>query len=154
MASVKNFLKQNKLPEETKDVFVSDRFIDENKRPILWKIRALSSYEEKLIDESVKKDKKDKRTGTITTVRDDNEYIARIAAQAVVFPDLGDKELQSSYSTSTKVITTKADLLREMLSAGELLKLGIAVSNLSGLNLDEDDDKKSDYETDLEHAKN
>lgn len=151
MGSLKNFFKENKVEDEIKEIVVSRNFIDDDGRPIKWQIRPLSSYEEKLIDDSITTEKKDRRTGTITTVRDDSEYVARLAAQAVVFPDLGDRELQKSYSTPTKPIRTKVELLREMLSAGELLKLSLEVSNLSGLNID---DQPTDYESDLEYAKN
>lgn len=150
--SIKYFLKQNKKPDELKEIVVSDSFVDENGKPIAWKIRPITSYEEKRISESkgVREERKDKRTGNITVLQNDTELLARIAAQAVVFPDLGDRELQDSYSTELKKITTKVDLLREMLDAGQVYQLATEVSKLSHLNIDDEDD----YERDLETAKN
>ena len=149
MASVTNFLKENRVEVEPKKVFITNKFIDENGDPILWEIRPIGSDEEKKIADSVITEKRDRSTGTITQFRDDSEYMARIAAQGVVFPDLGDRELQKSYG---KEVTTKVAVLRKMLSVGELVKLAEEVIEISGLNMESV--TVSEMESDIDYAKN
>lgn len=146
--TVTAFLSQNKAQNKTEEVFVTDSFVSPvTGDPILWRIRALSADEEKLISDSCKTERKDRRTGTITMLTDDAEYLARMVAQCVEYPDLGNKELQSSYGVKSKV-----GAIRAMLTAGELAKLAQKIIKLSDLDLDEDE--KSDFEMEIEHAKN
>lgn len=148
--SLEAFLMQNKVEKEPEKVYVTDSFIDENGKPIYWEIRPIGSDEEKKISDSVTKNEKDKRTGTITQIRDDAEYLARLSAQAVVFPDLGDRELQESYG---RRVTDKTTLLRKMLSVGELVNLAENVMRISGLAVDEED-TIAQLEADIEYSKN
>lgn len=153
MANTKNFnafFKENKVVAPPVEIYVTDSFVDEDGKPILWKIRPIGSEEEKWISDSVIETKKDKRTGTITQLRDDGEYVARICAQAVVYPDLSDKDLQASYG----VRKNKTALLRKMLTVGELYELSDQVSKISGLDTDEDDFEKKALEGDIEFSKN
>lgn len=153
MANTKNFnafFKENKVEQPPVEIYVTDSFVDENGDPILWKIRPIGSEEEKWINDSVIENKKDKRTGTITQIRDDGEYVARICAQAVVYPDLADKDLQTSYG----VRKNKTALLRKMLTVGELYDLSAQVSKISGLDDEEDDYEKKAIEGEIEFSKN
>lgn len=146
--TVTAFLSQNKVANKSEEVYVTDSFVSPvTGDPILWKIRPLEAAEEKMISDSCKVERKDRRTGTITILNDDSEYLARMCAQCVEYPDLGDRELQNSYGVKTKVA-----LLREMLTAGELAKLGQKIIKLSDLDLE--DEEKSDFEIEVEHAKN
>lgn len=153
MASLKAFLAPNKVVKEPRKVYITDSFVDENGRPILWEIQPISSEREKLISDSVVTEKRDRQTGTITQFRDDAEYMARIAAEGVVFPDLSDHELQNSYTDNFgKPCTTKVAVLRAMLSVGELVKLAQEVIKESGLDID--DNETSSMEMDIDYAKN
>lgn len=146
--TVTAFLAQNKVQNKTEEVYVTDSFVSPvTGNPILWKIRALSADEEKMIADSCKLERKDRRTGTITLLTDDAEYMARMVAQCVEYPDLGDRELQTSYGVKNKV-----GAIRAMLTAGELARLAQKIIKLSDLDIE--DDEKSDFEMEIQHAKN
>lgn len=150
------FLKQNVVDNDKKYVVVSDRFLDKNGDPIQWEIKLITADDDRKIEKHCTTEKRDRRTGTITQIRDDNEYVASIAAWAVVYPDLKNRDVQKSWGADSPV-----DLLRKMLSSGELLKLSKAVLKLSGLGdeeIDEDiefaDEPVSNVKADSEHTKN
>ena len=150
------FLKQNVVGNDTKCLVVSDRFLDGNGDPIKWEIKLITADDDRKIEKHCTTEKRDRRTGTITQIRDDGEYVASIAAWAVVYPDLKNKDVQKSWGADSPV-----DLLRKMLSSGELLKLSRAVLKLSGLSdedIDEDveldEDPISEVQADADHAKN
>lgn len=147
MASLKAFFKSNLPKAEQRKVFISDRFCDENGKVVYWTIEPVTAEMEKKISDSVITERRDKRTGSITQIRDDAEYMARLSASAVVFPDLGDKELQADWKAGSKV-----ELLRKMLTVGELVRLAEEVSKVSGLDLDEE--SVSEMEAEIEYAKN
>lgn len=150
------FLKENVESDSTKFIELSDRFKGKDGSPMKWEIRIVSADDERLIEKKCTNEKRDRRTGTITQIRDDNEYITALAAHGVVFPDLKDKGLQNSWGVSTAV-----DLLRKMLTPGELVKLSRAVLQMSGLgdvdmdeDLDLEDGPASSIESDANYAKN
>lgn len=149
--SLEAFLFQNKVEKEPEKIFVTDSFIDDKGKPILWEIRPIGSDEEKKISDSVTKNEKDKRTGTITQIRDDAEYLARLSAAAVVWPDLSSRELQESYGPK---VNTKTALLRQMLTVGELVGLAENVMRVSGLAVDDDQNNELELEADIEFSKN
>lgn len=125
------FLKSNVQKSDTKFLEVTDRFTDANGKPIKWEIRRVCADDERLIEKRCTEERKDRRTGTITQIRDDNEYISALAAHAVVFPDLLDAELQASWGAQGAI-----DLLRKLLTPGELVRLSRAVLTLSDLDDD------------------
>lgn len=151
------FLKSNIQDSETKFIDVSERFRGADGKPIKWEIKMVNADQERRIEKKCTIEKRDRRSGSITQIRDDNEYISSIAAYAVVFPDLMDSELQRDWGAKGAV-----DLLRKMLSPGELVRLSRAVLTLSGLGDDaldgdvefEDGEPISDIEADAEYAKN
>lgn len=150
------FLKQNVADTDKKLIVVSERFVDANGEPQKWEIRRINADEDRKIEKHCTTEKRDRRTGTITQIRDDGEYVASIAAMAVEYPNLKDKDVQKSWDANSPV-----DLLRKMLTSGELLKLSKAVLKLSGLGdeeLDEDveliDEPVSSVKADAEYAKN
>lgn len=148
--SLTAFLKPNKVEKEPNRIYVTDSFIDEETgKPILWEIKPVSAEREKLISDSVVTEKRDKATGTITQVRDDAEYLARLSADAVVYPDLLDVGLQKSYG-----VNKATTLLRKMLSVGELVKLASEVMRVSGLTEDDAELKQLELEADIEASKN
>lgn len=153
MASLKAFLKENKVEKEPRKVFITDSFVDDKGKAILWEIRGIGSEEEKAISDSVVTEKRDRQTGTISQFRDDAEYMARIAAAGVVFPDLSDRDLQTSYTDRKgHPCTSKVSLLRAMLTVGELVSLAQEVIKESGLDID--GVEVSTMESDVEYAKN
>ena len=123
MSSLKAFL--NPIKPENKEVIVSDRFQEDGK-PVPFVIRPITQKEnEQLLKKHTKRDKRGNdffdRTG----------YIHDLVASAVVFPDLKNAELQKAYG-----VLGEAELLKAMLYVGEFAELAQAVQELSGLDVD------------------
>ena len=133
MSSLNAFL--NPIKTENKDVIVSNRFVEDGE-VVPFTIRPITQTENKqYIEKLTKKDKKGNETF------DRAEYIATLTANAVVFPDLTNAELQKAYG----VLGVSA-LLQKMLYAGEFAELTQEVQKLSGLD--------EDINEDIEEAKN
>ena len=129
------FLSQNAIQVENHKVVVSKRFLDENKKPIEWEVRALSAGE----DEEIRKSATRKvpvpgRRGQNQPETDINLYLARMAATCTVFPNLYDADLQDSYN-----VKTPEDLLRKMLTAGEYAEYLQTVQNMNGYDVSTED---------------
>lgn len=125
------FLSQNALKIENTKVIVSKRFLDENKKPIEWEVRALNAGE----DEDIRKSATRKipvpgRRGQYQPETDINLYLAKMAAACTVFPNLLDAELQDSYK-----VKTPEDLLRAMLTSGEYADYLQTIQNMNGYDV-------------------
>lgn len=142
MASVDAFLRENKVQKQNVKLAVSESFVNKNGKPMLWEIRPISAEEEAQIGRKTRETARD-NSGRKYYIPNDNDYMVALCAQSVVFPDLGDKTLQASYDAFTK-----AQLLRKMLTTGELQKLALKVIEVSGLN------DSSEFEEDFEEVKN
>lgn len=130
MSSLKAFLNPVKI--ENKEVVISNRFVEEGK-PVPFVIRPISEKENaQLIKKYTKTDKK---TGQERLDR--TEYSHALVASAVIFPDLKNAELQNAYG-----VLGETSLLGVMLNIGEFATLSQAVTELSGL----DDDINEDIE--------
>ncbi|MDU4726396.1 phage tail assembly chaperone [Clostridium sp.] len=133
MSSLSAFL--NPIKVENKKVIISNRFTEDGEL-VPFEIRAITQDEnKKLINKHTKRDKK----GIETFNR--AEYVAELTANAVVFPDLNNAELQKCYGC-----LGATNLIQKMLLVGEFAELTNQVQILSGL--DEDINK------DIEEAKN
>lgn len=110
MGNLSLFLKKNKKIRTNTQYAATKSLCDENKEPLKWEIRALTT-----------KESEDIRTACTTEVPvpgkagmyrpkvDSKMYIAKLITACVVFPDLYNKELQDSYG-----VKTPEDLLKEM----------------------------------------
>lgn len=120
----------NPVKVENEMVEVSDRFRDEDGKPVKWEIRAIESREnDKLMRKHTKRDKKTKQE-----LFDRNSYINDLVASAVVYPDLKNSELQKAYGVLGDV-----ELLQKMLLVGEFMRLSESVQKISGLDVDDED---------------
>lgn len=118
MGKLSCFLAENVEMRENKKVVVSERFKEDGK-PVEWEIRSVSADEDEAIRKScTKRIPIAGKRGQFTNDFDANAYIAKLAARAVVFPDLNDAELQNSY----KVMGAE-QLLRTMLYKDEFDRL-------------------------------
>ena len=134
MSSLNAFL--NPVKVENKKVIISNRFLDENKEPIPFEIKAINQDENKrLINKHTKRDKKG------LEIFNRGEYLAELTASAVVFPDLNNAELQKAYNC-----LGAASLIQKMLLVGEFAELANQVQLLSGLD--------EDINSDIEEVKN
>lgn len=134
MSSLSAFL--NPVKVENKKIIISNRFLDENKEPVPFEIKAINQDENKrLINKHTKRDKKG------IEIFNRGEYLAELTASAVVFPDLNNAELQQAYKC-----LGAATLIQKMLLVGEFAELANQVQLLSGLD--------EDINSDIEEAKN
>lgn len=113
MSNLSCFLAGNVEKRENKKVVVSDRFKD-NGKPVEWEIRSISADE----DEALRKACTRKvpvvgKKNQFTQEFDGNAYLTKLAAAAVVFPDLNNAELQNSYGVMGAEQLVKVMLYRD-----------------------------------------
>lgn len=125
MSSLQAFFAQNVQSDIIEEFVVSERFKGEDGKPIPWKIRALTESENAEIRKSSTKRVKVK--GQYVPELDHEEYVAKLIAASVVFPDLKNAELQKSYG-----VLGAEKLLRKMLLSGEYGKLAQKVQEING----------------------
>ena len=147
MSNLRDFLQPDE-GEQTKEVIVSRRFIrrDEEGKPILdssgkpipapFVIRRISQEEnERLVRQSTRT--RNVR-GQAVREMDSLEYGRRVVVTATVTPDFTSEELCRTYGTLDPL-----ELPGKMLLIGEYQKLTEAVMELSGLDLDLEDQAKN-----------
>lgn len=145
--SLEFFYKENKREADEVEYIASESFTDGEGRPVPWKLRPVTADEESRIRESCTETKVDKRTGVINEIFHDQKYTVALTCQGVVFPDLMNSNLQSSYGARGA-----SSLLKKMLNAGELQSLALKVIEVSGL--DDIENQKVDNEMMADMAKN
>lgn len=118
MSNLSCFLAGNVEKRENKKVVVSERFKN-NGKPVEWEIRSISAEE----DEALRKACTRKvpivgKKNQFTQEFDGNAYLSKLAAKAVVYPDLSNAELQNSYG-----VMGAEQLIKVMLYKDEFDKL-------------------------------
>ena len=98
MGNLTAFLAQNAKRVENVKLVVSDRFTDEDGKPLEWEVRCISSRE----DETLRRDCQYRvqvpgKRGSFRQEFDNVLYLAKLAAACTVYPNLNDAELQDSY---------------------------------------------------------
>lgn len=133
MGKFSAFLAQNVAKMENRKIVVSNRFKDENGKPIEWEIRAVDSEEnEELQRKAMVTVNVSGRRGATTREMDNVKYTSMLLAASVVYPDLYDAELQDSYG-----VKTPEALLKKMLYPAEEAVLAQEVVNFQNIeNLD------------------
>jgi len=124
MGIVRAFLRANVKTRGIKEIELSDRFINEETgKPEIFKIRGLSAKEDG-----------DARNESFITSKngpptfDNVKYLFKLAAIAVIEPELKNEELQNDYG-----VRSPEDLLSVMLLAGEFNDLIQEVMDYSGI---------------------
>ncbi len=117
MENLKSFLRENIENENTYDVVISDRFLDEDGNIIKWKLKTVPTIVDEFIRNSCQKNNEE---------FDFNKYLGKLTSTCVVYPNLKNAQLQDSYN-----VKTEDDLLKSMLLAGEYANL---VSNVQKIN--------------------
>ena len=95
MGNLTAFLAQNAKQVENVRLVVSDRFTDEDGKPLEWEVRCISSRE----DETLRRDCQYRvqvpgKRGSFRQEFDNVLYLAKLAAACTVYPNLNDAELQ------------------------------------------------------------
>lgn len=130
MSSLQAFFAQNVRSEIVEEFVVSERFKDENGKPIPWKLRTLTEAENEELRKAATQYVKGKGGQRVPEVKPEL-YLAKIAVASVVFPDLKDAELQKSYG-----VVGAEDLLKKMLLAGEYAALIQKAQEINGFDRD------------------
>lgn len=135
------FFKQNAKSVENQKITVSDRFTDEDGKPMKWEITCISASEnQKLRKNSIRNKPIVGKRGQYTQEVDIATYQAHLATKCVVFPDLNDKDLQNSYGAMDA-----EQLISAMLTPGEFDELILSITDLCGFKTEEEliDDAKN-----------
>lgn len=142
MMGLSAFLAKNAIKVDNVKHVVSTRFVDENKNPIAWEIKAITGSEDENLRKSCAKrvpipgKKKQYQKET-----DIELYLGKLAVACTVFPNLNDAELQNSYG-----VMGAETLLKTMLLPGEYADYLIKVQEVCGFETtlqDEVDEAKN-----------
>lgn len=119
----------NPVKVEDKEVVISNRFLDADKKPAPFVIRAITQAEN---DELVRRSTKTRKVNGQAVERlDEVEYSRRLVAAATVWPDFSDKELCDAYG-----VMNPLEVPGRMLLAGEFGRLSKEILELSELGKD------------------
>lgn len=119
---------------EEKEVIISNRFQDENGRPVPFKIRALTQEENDRITKQATR--QTKVNGQTVEKLDSVDFSRRMVVSATVEPDFQAKELCDAYGVLDPLLVPG-----KMLLSGEYAKLLNAITDLSGFGGAEDEVK-------------
>jgi len=133
MSNLNMFFAENAQTDLIEDFIVSERFKDDKKNPMVWKLRTLTEAENADIRASATKRVQVKRGVTLPETNP-NEYMAKLIVASVVFPNLKDADLQKSYN-----VIGAENLVRTMLIAGEYSTLAEKVQIINGFDKDLND---------------
>lgn len=138
MSGLSAFLRENKKENKNIKYRASNKFLDENGKPVEWEIRPLRSREADAIrTECTEVGAKGKKVSIDTA-----KFNRMVAARCTVFPNLNDRELQDSYE-----VMGSEELIQELLdNDGEYQMYCRKVLEVSGYD-------KSDADL-VEEAKN
>lgn len=113
------------ITSEEKEVIISDRFQDENGKPVPFKIRALTQEQnDALIKQATRRVKVN---GQPTEQLDSVDFSRRMVVAATVEPDFHNSELCQAYG-----VLDPLQVPGKMLLSGEYNKLLQAINDLSG----------------------
>lgn len=128
--NLSSFLKQNALQQENVKYVASQRFLDENQKPIEWEIKTINSKDDELLRKTaMKKTQIVGKRGQYTQEIDTNKYMGLLACACTVFPNLNDAELQNSYG-----VMCADELLKAMLLPGEYADYLLKVQEICGFD--------------------
>nr|DAT06854.1 MAG TPA: tail assembly chaperone protein [Caudoviricetes sp.] len=136
MSQFNRFMKENKIKKSNTTYAATKSLVDENGKPLLWTIKAITTAENDIIREDCTKDIP--VTGKPNMFRpklNTSKYIAKMICASVVEPNLNDKELQDSYG-----VMTADELLKEMVdNPGEYGDFAAFVQKFNGFEVSLED---------------
>lgn len=122
------------ITREEKEIIISNRFQDENGKPVPFKIRSLTQEENELISKKSKKSRKE--NGKTVTYTDMAEFSRRVIVEATITPDFRSTEMCEAYGVLDPLLVPG-----KMLFSGEFSALLEAITELSGFSDPEDVDE-------------
>ena len=132
MSNLSHFMKKNKIIKENITFAATKSLCDEKGNPVLWEIKPLSTKEDEQIKEACTYDAPVKGKPNLYRPKlNTNEYLNKMLASSVVFPDLFNADLQDSYK-----VKTPEDLLKELIDdPGEYNEFGLFVQKYNGFDV-------------------
>lgn len=130
MSDFRVFMAGNATSDETVKYVASKRFV-ENKKPIEWELKPVSSS----LDEAIRKECTKKvpiagKRGAYNQETDTDKYIGKLCVACTVYPDLNNAELQDSYG-----VKSGDELLKKMLLPGEYTDYKTKVMEVNGYDM-------------------
>lgn len=125
----KAFMAENAIKYKEVEYIASERFVDENGKPILWRFRTLTEAESQKLRAKCKRRVTDARTRQTSIETDNEKYNDLMIEQCVIYPNLNDAALQESYGA-----VGAAELARTMLLPGEYADLSMAITEANGFD--------------------
>lgn len=132
MSKFAKFMKTNKIVKENEKHAVTKSLCDENNVPLLWEFRHMTSKENEELRESCMMEVPiTGKPGVYRQKFKAGEYLRKMAAASIIFPDLLDAELQDSYG-----VKTPEELLLAMVDdPGEFSELTSYVQKFQGFDV-------------------
>jgi hypothetical protein len=129
-------MKANKIAQKNEKFAPTQSLRDENGKPLEWEFKKISAKENEEIREACTMEVQVKGKPNMFRPKvKTSEYLAKMIAASVVYPDLYDKELQDSYG-----VMTPEDLVYAMVdNAGEYQELSVWLQNFQGFTKTMDD---------------
>ncbi|EOS49088.1 hypothetical protein FMM75_08950 [Lachnospiraceae bacterium MD335] len=136
MSKFSRFMKANKIAQKNEKFAPTQSLRDENGKPLEWEFKKISAKENEEIREACTMEVQVKGKPNMFRPKvKTSEYLAKMIAASVVYPDLYDKELQDSYG-----VMTPEDLVYAMVdNAGEYQELSVWLQNFQGFTKTMDD---------------
>lgn len=134
METLTAFLRENKIKREEVEYVASKDFRGADGEPIPWRLRCLSNEEMDALRDQYTRRIKNKATRQTEEKFDAIGFTMAMTLKSVVFPDLKDATLQDSYE-----VADEEDLLKAMLSPGELSDLQMAVNEANDFEVGMDE---------------
>ncbi len=143
MSKFSMFMKANKKVKENEGYAATKSLCDAGGKPLIWEFRHISSKENNDIRESCTGEEPiPGRGGMYRSKLKTGQYIQKMIAASVVYPDLYDAELQDSYGAKTP-----EELLYALVDdPGEYNELAAFVQRFQGFD--------TSFEERVEQAKN
>lgn len=133
--SLKAFLKENAIKIESASYAASKRFVDDQGNSVNWKLRILSNTEfDKILLNAQKKVADPGNPRNRVTVVDNTKLRDDLLVACVEYPNLADLELQNSYGAIGEL-----ELIKKMLTPGELTDLVTAIQQANGFEVGMED---------------
>lgn len=135
MSGLSAFFSQNALKEENVKYVASKRFVDENKKPIEWEIKSITSVEDEALRKlCTKKKPVPGKRNLFQPETDTDKYAGLLAVKCTVSPNLNDVELQNTYG-----VMGADELLKTMLKPGEYADYLNKVQEVNGFEVSQED---------------
>lgn len=135
------FMMENADYLEDVSCVVSNRFKDENGKPVEWLITPITAADDAKLRKASYIYPKGKRNNGLSPTFDLNKYLKKLVVASTKYPDLNDEKLQNSYG-----VMDAEELIDKMLSSGEFQNYAIKIQDVNSFDVPLDDE--------IEEAKN